>query len=43
MSTDFAITKLLDKVIQSLSKKEHVIALFMDLSKAFDRPRYFTL
>ena len=35
-STDFAITKLLDKVIQSLSKKEHVIALFMDLSKAFD-------
>ena len=30
-STDFAITKLLDKVIQSLSEKEHVIALFMDL------------
>ena len=35
-STDFAITKLLDKVIQSLSNKEHVNALFMDLSKAFD-------
>ena len=35
-STDFAIIKLLDKVIQSLSNKEHVIALFMDLSKAFD-------
>ena len=35
-STDFAITKLLDKVTQSLSEKEHVIALFMDLSKAFD-------
>ena len=36
-STDLAITKLIDKVIQSLSKKkEHVIALFMDLSKAFD-------
>ena len=35
-STDFAIAKLLDKVIQSLSNKEHVIALFMDLSKAFD-------
>ena len=35
-STDFAITKLLDKVINSLSKKDHIIALFMDLSKAFD-------
>ena len=35
-STDFAITKLLDNVIQSLSNKEHAIALFMDLSKAFD-------
>ena len=28
--------KLLDKVINSLSKKDHIIALFMDLSKAFD-------
>ena len=36
LSTDFAITKLLDKVINSLSKKDHIIALFMDLSKAFD-------
>ena len=35
-STDFAIAKLLDKVINSLSKKDHIIALFMDLSKAFD-------
>ena len=35
-STDFVVTNLLDKVIQSLSKKEHVIALFMDLRKAFD-------
>ena len=35
-STDFAITKLLDKVIHSLSEKDHIIALFMDLSKAFD-------
>ena len=35
-STDFAITKLLDNVVQSLSNKEHVIAIFMDLSKAFD-------
>ena len=35
-STDFAITKLLDKVVHSLSEKNHIIALFMDLSKAFD-------
>ena len=35
-STDFAITKLLDKVVNSLSEKKHIVALFMDLSKAFD-------
>ena len=28
--------KTVDKVINSLSKKDHIIALFMDLSKAFD-------
>ena len=31
ISTDFAIIKLLDKVINSLSKKDHIIALFIDL------------
>ena len=35
-STDFAITKLVDRVLQSFSKREHIIAIFMDLSKAFD-------
>ena len=35
-STDFAISKLLDNVVNSLSKRNHIIALFMDLSKAFD-------
>ena len=35
-STNFAINKLLDSVINSLSKKDHIIAIFMDLSKAFD-------
>ena len=35
-STDFAITKLLDKITHSVADKQHVIALFMDLSKAFD-------
>ena len=35
-STDFAIIELIDKVTKQLSQKEHVIAVFMDLSKAFD-------
>ena len=39
-STDFAITKLIDKITHSLADKQHVIALFMDLSKAFDTIDY---
>ena len=35
-STEMAIIQLVDKIINSLSKKEHIIAIFMDLSKAFD-------
>ena len=35
-STEHAIIQLLDKIIDSLSRKEHIIAIFMDLSKAFD-------
>ena len=35
-STDYAILQLCDKITDSLSKKEHVIGVFMDLSKAFD-------
>ena len=35
-STELAIIQLLDKIIDSLSRKEHIIAIFMDLSKAFD-------
>ena len=35
-STDYAILHLYDKIVNSLSKKEHTIAIFMDLSKAFD-------
>ena len=35
-STELAIIQLLDKTIDSLSRKEHIIAIFMDLSKAFD-------
>ena len=34
--TELAIIQLLDKIIDSLSRKEHIIAIFMDLSKAFD-------
>ena len=34
-STEFAIIHLLDKIVDSLSRKEHIIAIFMDLSKAF--------
>ena len=35
-STDFAIIKLLDKITECFAKKEHLIGIFMDLSKAFD-------
>ena len=35
-STDFAIAHLLDKITDAFTKKEHAIAIFMDLSKAFD-------
>ena len=35
-STDYAILQLCDKITDSLSKKEHIIGIFMDLSKAFD-------
>ena len=35
-STDYAILHLYDKIVNSLSNKEHAIAIFMDLSKAFD-------
>ena len=35
-STDLAIAHLLDKITSAFAKKEHVIAIFMDLSKAFD-------
>ena len=35
-STDYAILQLCDKIIESFSNKEHLIAIFMDLSKAFD-------
>ena len=42
-STDFAIIQLLDKITDLLSKKEHIIAVFMDLSKAFDTIDHRTL
>ena len=35
-STDYAILQLCDKITDSLSKKEHTVGVFMDLSKAFD-------
>ena len=35
-STDYAIIQLCDKIIESLANKEHIIGIFMDLSKAFD-------
>ena len=36
LSTDLAIIQLYDEIVQSLSKKEHSIGIFMDLSKAFE-------
>ena len=35
-STDLALLDLVDKISNALAKKEHVISVFMDLSKAFD-------
>ena len=35
-STDYALIELCDKITSSLSNKEHVTGVFMDLSKAFD-------
>ena len=36
-STDYAILQLCDKIIESFSNKEHLIAIFiLDLPKAFD-------
>ena len=35
-STDFAIIQLYDTIIEALSKKEHCVGVFKDLSKAFD-------
>ena len=35
-STDLALLELVDKVSNALAKKEHIISVFMDLSKAFD-------
>jgi len=35
-STDYALIQSCDKIIQALNNKEHIIGVFMDLSKAFD-------
>ena len=35
-STDYAIVQLLNKITESFANKEHIIGIFMDLSKAFD-------
>ena len=35
-STDLALLDLVNKISNALAKKEHVISVFMDLSKAFD-------
>ena len=35
-STEYAIVKLYDRVSSALTNHEHVIGVFMDLSKAFD-------
>ena len=36
LSTESAIIQFLDKIHDGLNKKQHTIAIFMDLSKAFD-------
>ena len=35
-STDLALVQLYDKITDAIANKEHVIGVFMDLSKAFD-------
>ena len=35
-STDYALINLCDKIVNALSNKEHMIGIFLDLSKAFD-------
>lgn len=35
-STDYALIQSCDKITQTLNNKEHIIGVFMDLSKAFD-------
>lgn len=42
-STDYAILQLTDQIIESLAKKQHVIGVFMDLSKAFDTINHYIL
>ena len=42
-STDLAIIQLLDKITDLLAKKQHIIAVYMDLSKAFDTIDHRTL
>ena len=35
-STDLAVVELYDKITNAMAQKQHVIGIFMDLSKAFD-------
>jgi len=35
-STDLALVQIYDKITNAMANKEHVIGLFLDLSKAFD-------
>ena len=35
-STDLALVQIFDKIANAISKKEHTIGIFLDLSKAFD-------
>ena len=35
-STDLALVKIYDKITNAMANKEHVIGVFLDLSKAFD-------
>ncbi|KAG8252261.1 hypothetical protein J6590_061805 [Homalodisca vitripennis] len=35
-STIDAVTSLIDSVVDSLERREHLISIFLDLSKAFD-------
>ena len=40
---DYALLQLYDKITESLSNREHIIGVFMDLSKAFDTLDHKTL